>query len=171
MQNLPKLPETDRLELEAEIQLEEYTVALESMANGKAPGEDGLTFAFYKKFWDKLQYLFYQLVLYLEKEGEIPKSMNTGTLRLLPKPNRDLMKVESWRPISLQGVDIKIIAKVIATRICSKLDAIIHEDQIGFRPGKYIGESIQLITELMQYTQDKKIKSLLYSKLRYRKSI
>ena len=161
--NLPKMPDSDKKELDAEVNIDEYTQALETMATRKAHGEDGITTAFYKKYWEKLKGLFLQMVIQLEKNEEILENMNTGILRLLPKPNRDLLKVESWHPISLQGVDIKIIVKVIATRIRSKLDLIIHEDQIGFRPGKYIGETIQLITELMHYTQDKKLEAYMLS--------
>ena len=133
------------------------------MTAGKAPGEDGITVAFYKKFWQQIENLFGKLLLEIRKQENIPENMNTGILRLLPKPNRDLLKVESWRPISLQGVDIKIIAKAIATKIRSKLNYVINEDQISFRPGKYIGESIQLITELMQYTQEQNLEAYILS--------
>ena len=163
VKDLPKLPESAKQELDADITILECAQALETMLAGKAPGEDGITVAFYKKFWDKLQNLFQNLINEIKKRREIPESMNTGILRLLPKPNRDLLKVESWRPISLQGVDIKIIAKAIATKIRSKLDYIINEDQIGFRPGKYIGETIQLITELMQYTHEKDLEAYILS--------
>ena len=160
---LPKLPSAEKQDLDQEISGINCYEALNTMADGKAPGEDGITVAFYKKFWSSIRNMFQKMVEEIKKQVNIPECMNTGILRLLPKPNRDLLKVESWRPISLQGVDIKIIAKAIATKVRSKLDYVLHEDQIGFRPGKYIGESIQLISELMQYTEDNKMEAYILS--------
>ena len=162
-EHLPQLDQTAKQELDNKLSIEECTTALSTMTAGKAPGEDGLSVAFYKKFWLKLQPLFLDLMNAIENDEIIPEQMNTGIIRLLPKPKRDLLRPESWRPISLQGVDIKIIAKAIATRLRDKLQYIIHEDQIGFRPGKYIGETIQLITDLMQHTSNKKIKAYILS--------
>ena len=160
---LPKLSEAAKDDLDKKLLFSECTEALETMTDGKAPGEDGLSVAFYKKFWAKIEPIFQNLLDTMEAKQIIPEQMNTGIVRLLPKPKRDLLKTASWRPISLQGVDIKIIAKAIATRLKHKLQDIIHEDQIGFRPGKYIGETIQLITDLMHYTRKNDISAYILS--------
>ena len=107
---LPKLSEVAKDDLDRKLLFSECTEALETMTDGKAPGEDGLSVAFYKKFWTKIEPIFQNLLNTMEAKQIIPEQMNTGIVRLLPKPKRDLLKTASWRPISLQGVDIKIIA-------------------------------------------------------------
>ena len=55
---LPKLSEAARTELDQKLLFSECTEALRSMADGKAPGEDGLSVAFYKKFWIEIEPIF-----------------------------------------------------------------------------------------------------------------
>ena len=161
--DLPQLPEEQKQKLEQAISLEECKEALFSMIDGKVPGEDGLTAAFYKCFWEVIQTKFMEMVNKVYENGAFPESMNMGILRLLPKPNKDLLNDASWRPICLQGVDIKIVAKVLATILKSVLDYVIHEDQVGFRAGKYIGETLQFIMDLMDKVEKEKIGGYILS--------
>ena len=57
--------------------------------------------------------------------------------------------IKNWRPISLLNVDYKILSKVLAERLKSVLPDIIHYDQRGCIPGRYIGENIRLIDDLL----------------------
>ena len=66
-------------------------------------------------------------------------------ITLLPKPNKDTIYIENWRPISLLNIDYKIIAKVIANRIKNVLPLIISQNQSGFVKDRYIGENIRTI--------------------------
>lgn len=52
--NLPKLPTSALEALEGELTTSELRVVLKTMANGKAPGPDGLTIAYYHAFMDTL---------------------------------------------------------------------------------------------------------------------
>lgn len=54
----------------------------------------------------------------------------------LPKPGKDLRLPESYRPISLLQVDVKILAKVLANRLNKVMLSLIHGDQAGFMPGR-----------------------------------
>ena len=70
--------------------------------------------------------------------------------------------MSNWRPISLLNVDYKIASKVIANRIKSVLQTIINETQTGFMKGRYIGENIRLIFELLDNTDEHNIPGLLF---------
>ena len=51
------LSEDQKLELDSEIQEDEFITALKSMKGNRTPGCDGLTREFYLKFYDKLKTL------------------------------------------------------------------------------------------------------------------
>ena len=63
-------------------------------------------------------------------------------ITLIPKKGKNIKNILNWRPISLLNVDYKILTKILATRIKGVLRTIIHPDQKGFVPDRYIGENI-----------------------------
>ena len=71
--------------------------------------------------------------------------------------------MSSWRPICLQDVDLKIITKVIANRLKKVVEEVIHLDQIGFRGGQYIGQTLQLIQDIIEFTENEQKDAFLIS--------
>ena len=69
--------------------------------------------------------------------------------------------LQNWRPISLLNVDYKILTKVISKRIKNVLPSIIHENQSGFVPGRKIEQAINIIQDIMNYTEHKKLSGFL----------
>jgi hypothetical protein len=84
-----------------------------------------------------------------------------GHIILLPKGNKPRKYIRNWRPISLLNVSYKLASASIANRIKNMLPHVINEDQTGFVPGRYIGENIRLIYDLMQYTESNDIPGML----------
>ena len=60
-------------------------------------------------------------------------------------------------------MDYKIAANAIATRMESTLPFLIHTDQTGFIKGRYIGENIRLICDLLEQTKTDKSSGILLS--------
>ena len=85
------------------------------------------------------------------KNGSFISKQRKGVIKLIPKKDKNLLKVANWRPITLLNVDYKILSKTLANRLKSVLGDIIHEDQAGFLKGRYIGENIRCILDVAEY--------------------
>ena len=75
-----------------------------------------------------------------------------GIIVLIPKKKKDPLYLDNWRPLSLLNVDYKIATKAIARRLEKVLPEIINEDQTGYVKGRFIGENIRLINDVMFHT-------------------
>ena len=61
-------------------------------------------------------------------------SFYEATITLTPKPDKDATKKESYRPISLMNIDVKILNKILANRIQQHPKKTMHHEQGGFIP-------------------------------------
>ena len=87
--------------------------------------------------------------------GTLSISQRRGVITLIPKPNKDATSLENLRPISLLNVDYKILTKTIAKKLEKVLPKIINPDQTGYVEGRYIGENVRLISDIMSYANEK----------------
>ena len=71
--------------------------------------------------------------------------------------------LKNWRPISLINVDTKILSKSLALRIKKILSSLIHSDQTAYVRDRYIGESVRLINDVLEFTDHEKIEAILVS--------
>ncbi len=84
-------------------------IALKQMSNCKSPGIDGLSTEFLKHFWKDIRKLLYNAFLECIKEGSLSPTMKTGLITLLPKPKKQLLLLDNWRPITLLCTDYKYL--------------------------------------------------------------
>lgn len=76
------------------------------------------------------------LVLILFKKGALLSSMLDTYVVLIPKSGKDLTCCSSYRPIALLNADLKVLTKVLATRVSIVLPSLVDVDQTGFMAGK-----------------------------------
>ena len=80
---------------------------------------------------------------------EDSQTLFIASIILIPKPDKDTIKKENCRPISLMNMDAEILNKILSNRIQQYIKKIIHHDQVGFIPemqGWYnIRKSINII--------------------------
>ena len=138
----------------------EIKQALDKMKNGKTPGNDGIPREFYIAFWHDIKKSLMDSINYALQVEELSLTQRRGTITLLPKKEKDPLLLKNWRPISLLNTDYKLITTVIAHRIKKFLTKIIHADQTGFIKGRYIGENILNIIQLMDYCEENDISGL-----------
>ena len=140
--------------------IKECAEALNKFQNNKTPGSDGLTIEFYRLFWDAIGHFMVDSFNYAYEHGHLSISQRLGIISLIPKKNKDLEYLKNWRPISLLNNDYKIATKAIAIRMESVLPKIIHSSQTGYVKGRYIGESIRTIIDIMSFTKTQNIPGL-----------
>ena len=159
---LPKLNENESNSCEEQINEQECIRAIKEMKNQKSPGSDGITAEFYKIFWHDIKDYYLKSIYFSFQNQELTELQKQSVITLLPKPGKDNILLENWRPISLLNVDYKIATKVIANRIKNVLPKLIHETQTGFMKGRYIGENIRLIFETIDNVDEQNLPGILF---------
>ena len=71
------------------------------------------------------------------------------------------MQIKNWRPISLINVDIKIASKALTFRMKKVLPSINHYDQTAYVKGRYTGEAVRLIYDLLKFAEEENLDGIL----------
>ena len=127
--------------LEEKLSKSEINTAIKQTRNGKSPGIDGITIEFYKHFWTDIKELLYNVI-------ECVETMKTGLITLIPKSNKDLLKLET---VTLFCSDYKILTLVYANRLKQVLAELVDEYQSAFIKGRNILNNVSLILEMLDY--------------------
>uniref|UniRef100_A0A8C5MQZ0 Reverse transcriptase domain-containing protein n=1 Tax=Leptobrachium leishanense TaxID=445787 RepID=A0A8C5MQZ0_9ANUR len=131
-----RLPQSTARLLESPLSTEELAGALKSSKTGKCPGPDGLPLNYYKRFLKTLSPHFLLAFNSVPEGRLIPPQTLAANITLIPKDGKDAEQCESYRPISLLNCDLKLFAKILASRLLPHITDLIHPDQTGFIPGR-----------------------------------
>ena len=143
-----QLSEANKNMMDEDLSNDEILKALKKMPNNKSPGPDGIITEFYKMFWNLIGEDLCEILRIGLEDEELSYSQYLAVITLLyKKGNR--ADIKNWRPISLLNSDYKLLSKVLAERLRKVLPEIIHSDQRGCISGRYIGENIRLIDDLL----------------------
>ena len=159
--NIPQLNVEEQESLEKDLTFEELKDALTSFADNKSPEEKGFTKEFYEVFFDLLRKDLLNSYNEAFNRGSLSVSQKRGTITLIPKGDENLSDLKNWRPISLLNIDYKILSKALAKRMEQYLPKLIHSDQTGFVNGRYIGQNIRLLNDIMDFLDSKKCQGIL----------
>ena len=69
--------------------------------------------------------------------------------------------MKNWRPFSLHNVDLKIISEAFASRLKTVLTSITSSQQTTYIEKRFVGEGGRLISDILNVTNNLKIKSYL----------
>lgn len=160
--NLPTLPSDTLATLEGEFTASEVGIALRAMANGKVPGPDGFTVAYYRSFAEVLLLRLTYYANAISAGGALRPETRHAHITVIPKPGKDSSTCGSYHPISLLNIDAKLYAKVIANRLLPLILQWVSRDQTGFIPGREAHKSLRTLS-LMAYALGSSQPTLLLS--------
>uniref|UniRef100_A0A3P9LB20 Reverse transcriptase domain-containing protein n=1 Tax=Oryzias latipes TaxID=8090 RepID=A0A3P9LB20_ORYLA len=150
--NLQQIQASERDLCDSPLSENEVLFSINHLKNNKSPGPDGLTGEFYKQFSDKMTPFLTQVFVESIEKGFLPPTLNQGVLTLIPKPKKDVLLIDNWRPICLLNNDYKILASVFAKRLKSVLNSVIAETQSGFMQNRLISNNIRLVLDILDYS-------------------
>ena len=134
---------------------------MQQMENDKVPGPDGLPIEFYKFFLCKIKNLLFDAIKEMSEQG-LTIDEGCGVISLMEKTDCDPLYLKHWCPLTMLNSDAKIYSKVLADRLYTVTDKIIHHDhQVSFQKGRYIGKNLLDLTSLLEYCDKKQVEALL----------
>ena len=110
-----------------------------------------------------LKFFILRSINYGYHTGCLSLTQRQGVITCLPKPNKSRHYLKNWRPISLLNVVYKLASSIISNRLKTVLDKLINQDQKGFIAGRFIGENVRLIYDVLFETKNQDIPGMILS--------
>ena len=154
-----KLSNNQKKDLEKDVdetEIDKY-VRLKLKKEGKAPGPDGIPYAFIYKFWPTLKKLISKIVMLTLNHKIMPKSLPEGLVIFLPKPGKNPKNINAWRPLTMLNSVYKICSGLVANRLDKIMEQIIHKHQYGFVRKRQAADVIEMLNKMINENDDKLI--------------
>jgi hypothetical protein len=100
----PKLSQEDINYLNSPVMCNEIEAVINTLLKKKSPGPNGYTGKFYQTLKEELTPILLKLFQEIEGEGALPNSFYEASIILILKPNKDITRIENYRPISLMNI-------------------------------------------------------------------
>ena len=118
----------------------------------KAPGPDGFNGFFMKKCWHIIAQDYYGLAAHFQAGCVDLEILNSSFITLVPKKSSP-EAVNDYRPISLMGISLKILTKLLAVRLQGVILKLVSNNQYGFIKGKIIQDCLAWSFEYIHQCQ------------------
>ena len=131
---------------------DELDSALGQMKDLKAPGCGGMPALPFKLLPVEGETRLLNTLNECMRTGQLPDHWKTGQIVTLFKKG-DKLEIANRRPITLLETEYKILAKMVANRLNPLLPELIHQDQVGFIPGRIIFDNVLMAHEILRRDQ------------------
>ena len=95
--------------------------------------------------------------------GHLSNFQRQPVITMTEKKGKDKRYLKNWRPISLINVDTKIASKCSDSRVKKVFFNLIYSDQTAYVKDRHIGESVRLMSDILEYTDSNDIEGILFS--------
>ena len=92
--------------------------------------------------------------------GFLSPSQRQAIIKIFDR-NKDKLFIKHWRPISLINYDAKLLSKTLAERLKTILPFIISHDQTAYVANRFLGESVRLISDILETSKTQNIEGFL----------
>lgn len=151
----------EAIRVESPISLDEVKAAIWDCGSEKAPGPDGFTFKFLKKYWDIIKGDVMNFVNHFERCGSFARGCNSSFIALAPK-TKDPLSLNEFHPINLMGCLSKIISKILSNRLKTVIGKLIGVEQSAYVEGRCILDGPLMINEVCSWVKRARKKLLLF---------
>lgn len=124
-------------------------MAIKSLKVGKRQGPDDFSTKFYKLLSPILTPRLFKMYNEVKQFLSLAMDFLRAHIMMVPKPHKDLHQWSKFRPISLLNFDLKILTKILASRLNVRLASLVHSDQTGFVPHRLVGDNIRKVIHLL----------------------
>lgn len=131
--------------------VDEVNFAIKNAKKSSSPGLDGLPYKFYQMQTENISLELCNMYnSFFSTSQTIPEKGLEGVITLIPK-KKNPVNISDYRPITLLNCDIKILNKVLANRIKSKMNIIISPSQKCSVEGRKITDNLITMRNLIIY--------------------
>ena len=148
--HMTTLSEADRQMMDEEISTQEIEETIISLPSGRSPGIDGIINAFYQINPHDFGKILKEVFDASFERGSLRSSQRKGLVSLLYKKG-DKYCPTNYRPITLMGMEVKILTCILNKRLVNILPKLIKDDQKGFIPGRNIHDCIDNFKQLQEW--------------------
>jgi hypothetical protein len=157
-----KLTQAERNLLDQQLGIAELDEAMEKANQRSAPGMDGLSMHFIKKFWNHLRKPLFNYAITCFEKGSLTTNFKSACIRLIPKKG-DKTQIKNWRPISLLSNLYKIISRALNSRLQKIANRITTRAQKGFTDTSFIQEVLINVVESIGHANSSNIPAAIIS--------
>lgn len=150
----PRVSAVDREALCSLITIEELKEALVGGPKHKSLRLGGIPAEVYSQYGGVLLPPLLQALSEAAEIGHLPASMREAIIVVVPKPGKDKLLPDSYHPISLLNLDVKLLARVLATRLSKVVEGLVHRDHSGFIPTRSTANNIRRLYPNLQTCVD-----------------
>lgn len=133
-------------DLSSPFSVEEIDTALSFVKNGKAAGFDAIYPEFLTHSGPKVRKWLSLFFSDLLRRNIVPPIFKKAKIIALLKPGKPRERPESYRPISLLSVTLKLLERLIHQRISPTIEHLIPAEQAGFMKGRSCEDQVLSLT-------------------------
>jgi len=150
------IPSLDLSALDLPFSEEEVEVAVRDMPSDRAPGPDGFTGLFYKSSWSHIKVdVLAAINAVIFGDSRAFNRLNNALIVLLPKMP-DAAVPGDYRPISMIHSFVKLVSKLLASRLAPLLKNLISPNQNAFIRGRTIHDNFKFVQRAAVYLRKNK---------------